>query len=466
MKKPFSILMIALPVLSAAQKMELVSTTNENPWLNESKSITIKPDNTSPVVEIFADKPLQHIDGFGGCFNEMGWEALKLLPVAEQEKIFRAFFSPDEANFNYNRLPIGASDYALGFYSYNETKDDFEMKNFSVQRDENCLIPFVHRAQQYNPTMHFFASPWCPPAWMKVNEHYASTPDAEFNALNVNLKSVTGTTGFKMLDGHLKAYSLYFSKYLDAYAKRGINITDLHVQNEVKAEQIFPSCIWEAQDLALFISNYLGPRFDQEKRDVNIWFGTLNVGDINYMRTAMKNEKAAGYIKGFSLQWDGRDVVGQLHKDFPQKKLIQSENECGGGENNWKSAEHTWSLMKKYLKNGAEAYIYWNFILPTPGRSHWGWVQNSMVTINTNTKEVVYTPEFYLMKHLSHFVKKGAVMLGTEGNEDVMAFKNPNGQIVIVLANTSDKTQTFNLKIGEKHFGIKVKPNSFNTVLV
>jgi len=91
--------------------------------------------------------------------------------------------------------------------------------------------------------MRFFVSPCCPPSWMKVNENYASKSCAKYNTLPPEQESVTGTIGFKMQKGYLEAYAIYFSEFLDAYHNEGINIGDLHVQNEVLAEQIFPSCI-------------------------------------------------------------------------------------------------------------------------------------------------------------------------------------------------------------------------------
>lgn len=231
-------LLVSFSIFS--QKAEWISTTEKTPWAKE-KTIVVKKTQIiqNGMIEIFLDRNLQRMNGFGGCFNEFGWEALKLLPADKQEKIFKDLFAPDGANFNLNRLPIGASDYSLDFYSFNETINDFEMKNFNIDRDKNCLIPYIKKAQKYNPTMNFFASPWCPPSWMKANENYASIASDKYNKLPKALESVTGTTGFKMQKGILQAYALYFSKFFDAYNNEGIVIKDLHVQNEVLAEQIF-----------------------------------------------------------------------------------------------------------------------------------------------------------------------------------------------------------------------------------
>jgi len=465
MKKIIFLSFLPLFVSVQAQKAEWISTTPSHCWFEEKPvSIQKYKSGAVDVIEIFPEQHLQRMIGFGGCFNEFGWEALKTLPSEKQDVLFNELFSVRGANFTYNRLPIGASDYSLDYYSFDEVRNDFELKNFSIERDKNCLIPYIKKAQKVNPQMNFFASPWCPPSWMKANENYASISSSRFNTLTPELESVTGTTGFKMQKGILKAYALYFSKFFDAYNAEGIIINDLHVQNEVLAEQIFPSCIWQPQDLALFIADYLGPRFDKEYRKVNIWLGTLNVPELKYVETAMNNPKAAKYIKGFGFQWDGKKIIAGVHKAFPDLHVIQTENECGGGENNWSSAEHSWSLIKHYINSGAEAYIYWNFVLQTPGISHWGWVQNSMVTINTSSGEVYYTPEFYLMKHLSHFVLPGASLLGVSDQSDVLAFRNPDGKIVLIVANTTKAERVVNFKIADKYLAITLKANSFNTI--
>lgn len=45
-------------------------------------------------------------------------------------------------------------------------------------------------------------------------------------------------------------------------------------------------------------------------------------------------------------------------------------------------------------------------------------------------------PEFYVMKHFSHFIKKGAVRIEAQGSwtGNTVAFRNPGGYTVIVLS--------------------------------
>lgn len=84
-------------------------------------------------------------------------------------------------------------------------------------------------------------------------------------------------------------------------------------------------------------------------------------------------------------------------------------------------------------------------ILEPKGKSTWGWEQNSMITVEGDSKHVRYNPEYYVMKHYSHFVKQGAVRIETSGSwtGNTIAFQNPDGSKVIVLANQNHFIQLY-----------------------
>lgn len=154
----FCVLMTFMTSSILGQYYEVTSTTEKEQWVTQRKKFSSNDENNDNTKILVIDKDIkeQQMIGFGGCFNELGWEALKLLSNEECENVMNNLFHSTQANFNYNRFPIGASDYSNGFYSFNETKDDFEMINFSIARDKNCLIPYIRMAQKINPEMTFF----------------------------------------------------------------------------------------------------------------------------------------------------------------------------------------------------------------------------------------------------------------------------------------------------------------------
>ena len=408
------------------QVSEWISTTYSQPWQALPTS-SITQETAENVIEIDTSKTAQTIEGFGTCFNELGWTSLNLLSGSDRESILNEMFTPGAgANFRICRMPVGANDFSIDWYSYNETEGDFEMKNFSIDNDKETLIPFIHTAKQFNPDIRIWASPWCPPSWMKYNKHYAARQGGE------------GTDMFIQEDKYMEAYALYFSKFIDAYRAEDIDIFAVMPQNEFNSAQIFPSCCWTAKGLANFVGKYLGPAM--EAKGVDVMFGTMERPNVALVDTILQDKDCSRYIKGVGFQWAGKDALPGVHRKYPDMKLYQTEQECGDGKNDWKGALHSWDLMKHYLNNGVSVYTYWNTSLLKGGISHWGWAQNSLVVVDDSTRTYTYTPEYYVMKHASHYVLAGARRIELGGNyNDALCFVNPDKSIVLIAGNSEGK---------------------------
>src|SRR6187399_3236270 len=132
--KCFLLAMTALPSFAQTQ-VEWVSTTQNAQWKTKT-SISVNPAVNTYDIEINPANTLQSIEGFGTCFNEVGWTSLSLLDKSDREAIFRELFAPGAgAGFTICRMPVGANDFSRDWYSYNETDGDLEMKNFSIAND-------------------------------------------------------------------------------------------------------------------------------------------------------------------------------------------------------------------------------------------------------------------------------------------------------------------------------------------
>lgn len=389
----------------------------------------------------------------------MGWVALQKLNPGEREKVFTELFHPEGSlRFNFCRLPVGANDYALEWYSLNETDGDYEMRHFSIDRDRRILIPYIKEALKYRSDMKLFASPWSPPTWMKF-------PKAHNHGTMIWEKKV------------LEAYALYFLKFVQSYTAEGITINQIHVQNEPMSDQKFPSCIWTGEQFREFIRDYMGPLFEKNGMETEIWLGTLNGPEVDhrylytgydqYANLVLSDPEARKYIRGVSYQWCGKYAIQQTHMSWPELKLMQSENECGDGQNTWEYAAYIFNLFRHYFINGVNSYIYWNMILLPEGASTWGWKQNALFTVDPETGSVIYNPEFYVMKHFSHFVKQGAKRLGIKGHwaGTSVVFENPDGQIVLIVGNGLPRERSITYRGGSGEKSFLLKPYSFNTII-
>ncbi len=451
-------------------KVEWVMTTEATPWEKQVGIPTTSGNGTADIVIDVTNKK-QQVDGFGACFNELGWTSLNRLSQTDRENIMKELFAPGVgANFTICRMPVGANDFSLDWYSYNETEGDFEMKNFSIANDLNTLIPFINNAKEYNPAIKVWASPWCPPSWMKYNKHYASAYTGENvdlkyrNGLPADKVGYEGTDMFIQEPRYLEAYALYFTKFIQAYKEQGIDIFAVMPQNEFNSAQVFPSCCWTAGSLANFVGKYLAPAMSAQ--NVDVMFGTMERPNEALVDTILNDPDCKKYIKGVGFQWAGKGAIPGIHKRYSDMKLYQTEQECGDGKNNWSYAMYTWSLMRHYMQNGTSVYTYWNISLDKGGISRWGWAQNSLVVVDPDTRSFKYTNEYYVMKHASHYVQPGANRIDTSGSYDnLLVFQNPDNSIVVIVANESEKDKNISIQVNGKTYNPLLKANSLSTLI-
>ncbi len=419
-----------------------ISSTKNAMWQNGQKA-----DRSGYILSFGEEK--QSVRGFGCCFSELSALALNELSDEDKKRCLDELFDSDKCNFNFCRTPIGASDFATDFYSYNETDGDYEMKNFSIERDEKLLLPLILEGVKRQPEMQMFASPWCPPLWLKTHKAYSY---GVFNHTEENLR----------------AYALYFKKYAEAYLKKGVPLKFIAPQNEPCSNQVFPSCVWNGKEMANFIGGYLGEAL--KGTGVDIIFGTINGPETdhrtlytrfsNYLGVAMQNKEARKYIKAVSYQWAGKYALANTYDDFPELEIIQSESECGDGKCTWEYMMYIFEQMQTYFRFGASSYVYWNLALKKGQPSTWGWRQNALFMVDNKNFEM--TPELYMMKHASHFVKRGARYMKIKGefSSNCIAFKNPDGTKVLVVANPYDNEQIITLE-NESYL---LAPRSINTI--
>ncbi|MBQ0116193.1 MAG: glycosyl hydrolase family 30 [Bacteroidales bacterium] len=467
------ILTIAVCLISLtteAQKVEWRTSTQGNYWQAQKNArLTQSPEAGFDVVKVTGNRA-QTLEGLGGCFNELGWDVLCKVSEQQRNDVINKLFGKDEANFSYCRMPIGSSDFAMNYYSLNDVADDYDMINFNINRDRYILLKYIKAAQQVRPDLKIWASPWTPPAWMKTNNHYASTYDNDtpnHNGLTRDKEQELDRTGLKMERGVLRAYALYFSKFVQAYANEGVDIKAICVQNEPCSPTKYSSCPWRPEDLAYFVGNFMGPQFEKDGIKTEIFLGTCNRDNPAWSRTALDDPKAKKYWAGEGFQWDGWKALPYIYKEYPNLKMMHTEAECGNGSNDWGAAEHTWWQMNHYLRNGVVVFSYWNMVLSAGNVSPWGWKQNALISVDPDKQTVTYNPEFYLMKHLCHWINPGAARLATDTDrDDMLAFVNADGSRVVVMVNKTGDERKIAVEVDGKYINASLQPHSFHTIFI
>jgi len=394
----------------------------------------------------------QRWDGFGGTFNEMGWDALSVVG-SELTRALTLLFHPQEgANFVYGRIPMGASDYAMSWYTLAETTDDYAMESFSIERDREMLIPYVKAAQQVRPDIRFFASPWVVPSWMMNGRNMRTDPQT------------------------LEAHALYFARFVQEYGAEGIPIESVHPQNEPGYARV----TWTQSLFIDFIKSYLGPKFVELSIPAEVWCGTMSHPDDGTIATTLAADtEAMQYTKGFGLQWNLETTVAEL---APHGPVMQTEHRCGNynfsakywdqsrydpntAQNDHLYGEESWQLIRDWIVAGVNSYVAWNMVLDTQGQSLDGWPQNALLVVDRQAKELIVTPAYYVFRHYSRFLVPGATRIGLTGSNDALAFENPDGSIVTQVYNSGSAPSPTTVSVAGAFYQFDVPAHGWATLV-
>jgi len=439
---------------------ELITSAQNAYWM--TGTVTKVASGTA---DLAVDKTTtyQRWDGFGGCFNEMGWDALSVLPADQVTNALKLLFDPiNGAAFVYGRLPMGASDYAMSWYTLDDTTNntaDYNMTSFSIDRDRMKLIPYIKAALQIKPDLHLWASPWVVPKWMMDSSS--------------NMKSDAQT---------LNAHALYMARFVEEYAKEGLTIGAIHPQNEPGYAQVH----WTQSEFIGFLKNNLGPTFAQRNLTTEIWCGTMSKDpdDTNIAKATAMDSAALQYVKGFGVQWNLMAAVPTLAQT---RTVMQTEHRCGNynfdasywdkarysstmAQNDHLYGEESWQLIRDWTVAGVNSYSAWNMVLDTIGKSLGNWPQNALLTVDRSAKKLNITAAYYAFRHFSRYIAVGATRIGLSGSTDALAFKNPDGSIIVEVYNKTTAAKTMIVGVGsalsQSLYQISVPAHGWDTLRI
>ena len=420
-------------------------------------------DVDSPDYEFFPDQPRQTMVGFGGAFNEKGWEALAFLSAADRTEVITRLFSRDAGlGLDLCRIPIGANDYAISRYTEDDGPEDPTMERFSIERDRQALIPYIKAAQVLNPAMRFWASPWSPPPWMKTNGEY---------------------NGGSMRDepAVYAAYAQYLARFVEEYGKEGIPIEAVAVQNEPAIMNDYPSCGWQPNQFRTFVRDYLGPTLQQRLPSTTILLGTFNDPANEKHAMAVLNDPAARlFVGALGLQWTGLPIARAARAVVLDLPIWHTEIDCGNHywessfnpdrpPNDWAYALFAWRNIRSYLAGGVELYSLWNLVLDETGKSidaKRPWPQNSPIVVDRTARKAIYTPMYHAVAHFTRYAGAGSVLLDGQGTDDAIAFRRPDGLLAVVLVNPDSYPDGVRVKVGQRAYYAELPAYGLGTLLI
>ncbi len=420
---------------------------------------TVAPSALTVTVD--PGRSFQAMSGFGGSITDSSaYELYQLDPQHRALAMAALFDSHHGDGLSYLRQPMGGSDFVVkGPYTYDDMptgQTDYGMRHFSIADDQAQILPLLRQAETLNPQLRIMATPWSPPAWMKTNG------------------SLIG--GRLIGDPRIyQAYALCFVKFLQAYARAGVPVDAITVQNEPqnRTPNGYPGTDMSvAQETKLIEA--LGPDLRAAGLHTKIlsydhnWSEHPNdiastppdeLGDLDYPVKVLSDSAAARWITGtaYHCYYGDPGAMTALHNQFPTKEIFFTE--CSGSQSadpaNTFSDTLKWharNLIIGSTRNWAQTVINWNIALDPSGGPHVGGCGTctGVLTIGPG-QSFSANAEYYTLGHLSRFVKPGAVRIastsfGTTGwNGQIMdvAFRNPDGSTALVVHNENDNAATF-----------------------
>ena len=157
-----------------------------------------------------------------------------------------------------------------------------------------------------------------------------------------------------------------------------------------------------------------------------------------------------------------------MKQAHPDKKLYFTEQWIGApGDFSSNVTWHMRNLIIGAPRNWSSNVLEWNLAADENEDPHTdGGCTQCLggVTIQGNT--VTRNPAYYIVAHASKFVDAGAIRVESTENQRVpnVAFKNPNGDIVLVMLNDSGAKQDIEIKIAEKVYSTSLLAGGVATI--
>jgi glucosylceramidase len=428
-------------------------TSGEERFASAPKVAWLPAAQTPAAEQIRLDpsKKFQEILGFGGAFTDAACYMFNQLAAPAREQLLHEMFHPSEMGLSVCRTSVGSSDYSTKMYSFDEGEPDPEMARFSIEHDREYILPVLREARQANPELFLFSSPWSPPGWMKFN----------------------GTMlGGSMRNHYLAAYAKYLLKFLQGYASEGVTVQAVTPQNEVDTDQDgrMPACIWPQEYEIQFVRDHLGPLLETSGLPTKIWILDHNYNLWGRVVDELEDERLRRYTN--AVAWHGyagtADMMSKVHDLYPDVEMYWTEGGPDYRDPGYLTDWCKWAgAFSGILQNWCRSITAWNLALDERGRPNIGpFSCGGTVTINSQTKEITRSGQYWAFAHYSRVVRRGARRFDSQSSAadfQHVGFENPNGQRVLVVTNPGAERK-IDLRLEDMAAEIPLKQNSVTTL--
>lgn len=393
-------------------------------------------------IAVDEDRTFQKIAGFGATFTDSSAYLMwNRLDPSLRGDVMSRLFDPDNADgihLSILRQPAGATDFIKdvhGYYTYDDLaagQTDPDLDHFSIEHDDAYVIPVLREAVRHNPAMKVMLTSWSPPAWMKTN---GSIID-----------------GGTLKEQFYRSYADYLVRAIQAYQQRGIPIWATSAQNEPSVTQTYPSMTLSSTQEATFVQQYFRPALTTAGLSPLLFTGDDVCFSASYPAAVLDHPGATGAFDAVSMHGycGNYQAMTTMHALQPDFDIYQTELSPGC------QSQNPAQLVIGAMRNWARSAITWNVALdPRGGPFHRDDASNCipLVTVGDDGKPT-YNAAYYREGQASRFVRPGAERIASTGDGPVqhVAFRNPDGQKVLLAYNSGSSDQEFTVRWGSRTF--------------
>jgi glucosylceramidase len=411
--------------------------------------------NDSPTIAVDDAKKFQTMDGFGFALTGGSAQLLMKMSAPARASLLKQLFSTegDGIGVSYLRVSIGSSDMNASVYTYDDLPagdTDPTLAKFSLAPDEVDVIPALKEILALNPKIKILGSPWSGPAWMKTND-----------------KSKGGT----LKPEYYKAYANYFVKYVEGMKAAGITIDAITVQNEPLNPKNTPSMVMFSRQEENFIKDALGPAFQKAHIKTKILLYDHNPDVTSYALSILKDPDASKYVDGSAWHLYGGEITAltEVHDAFPTKNIYFTEQSISGGDHDSgiDIAEPVSSVVIGATRNWSKNVLLWNLAAdPNDGpHTNDGGCGSCAGAITLDGDNVTLNVAYYVIAQISKFAPPGSVRVQSNDVEQLanVAFRTPDGKMVLLVSNTGNFPTTFNVSYHGKAMTATLPPGDVAT---
>ncbi len=404
--------------------------------------------------------------GFGVAITGSSCYLLSKMNEEKRSALLEDVYGKDGLGLSVGRVSIASSDYSAEIYSYNDTPDDVEMKDFSVARDEAYVLPMIKEVLRHAPELQIYASPWSPPGWMK--------------------------TGGSMCGGYMRAkyvgaMAKYMARFVCEYEKRGIHIIGLTPQNEPETQQngrMTASMLHPDMEAELVLS--LRRELDEMGLSPEIWMFDHNLDFADRVEWMLREyPELPKAVNGVAWHYYNGDITKakSIMASFPDLVMHLTE----GGPRLFENYGTDWckwgGILARTVNGGFGSFTGWNLLLDQNGEPNVGpFYCAGLVTENTHTGELSYSGQYRALKHFSGLMRPGAKiypviaentakrgeLTGNANSESGVVYccaENPDGSRVIHAVNPGTDPVQAQIMLDGKRYYVRFKPDSLSSIV-